>query len=215
MSGGNITRRMADPEFRNDQWNGRYESHVAPINQLVDQLQLPDGRGFMPYVAPMYGGVNARLLSVLRDPGPKTQPGSGSGFLSMENDDATAEAIAGYFSQAGIVAGDIVPWNAYPWYINREPSASELDAGVDPLKRLIEILPNLRVVMLHGGAASRGWKRFVRRFPNEVTRRQLVVISTYHTSRQAFWHANPSVREARRAKLIKAFGAAAHVLECG
>jgi hypothetical protein len=204
---------MADPVFRNDQWNRRYEPHIAPLNRLVDQLQLEGGRGFMPYVAPMYGGIHARLLSILRDPGPKTQPGYGSGFLCMENDDATAETIAGYFWMAGISAADIVPWNVYPWYINREPSASELDAGVEPLMRVVDLLPRLRVVMLHGGAAARGWKRFVARFPDVVSRRKLLVISTYHTSRQAFWHADPEVREIRRTHLIEAFAGAARELQ--
>jgi hypothetical protein len=105
-----MVRRMADGAFRNDQERRRYEDHIAPINRLVDQLSGLD-RGWPPYVAPMYGGVRARLLSLLRDPGPKTLEGAGSGFLSMENDDATPEAINGLFADAGIFATDIVPWN--------------------------------------------------------------------------------------------------------
>jgi hypothetical protein len=83
---------MADPVFRNEQWQRRFDTHIEPINLLVDELRISE-RGWLPYVAPMYGGVNARLLSVLRDPGPKTRSEDGSGFLSMENDDPTAEAI--------------------------------------------------------------------------------------------------------------------------
>ena len=203
---------MADAAFREEQQRHRYDAHVAPINRLVDELQQEGGPGRMPYVAPMYGGVEARLLSVLRDPGPMTQDGAGSGFLSMENDDPTAEAICGLFADAGIEARDIVPWNAYPWYINRAPTAAELEAGVAPLKRLIDLMPRLEVVMLHGGDAKNGWKRLMRRFPRLVPERGLHVISTYHTSRQAFWHLDPAVREARKAHLQESFREAARLL---
>src|SRR5688500_4453317 len=116
---------MEDKKFREEQWARRYDDHVAPLNLLVDELGKREGRNSVPYIAPMYGGVNARLLSLLRDPGPKTQTTGGSGFLSMENDDATAETICGLFAGADINAKDIIPWNAYPWYINRQPKAAE------------------------------------------------------------------------------------------
>jgi hypothetical protein len=161
----------------------------------------------------MYGGVNARLLSVLRDPGPMTQIDiGGSGFLCMENDDASAEAISELFAKAKIDASDIVPWNVYPWYINRAPKAAELEAGVAPLTRIIELLPKLRVVMLHGLSAHDGWGRLTRQYPKIVAERGLHVIKTYHTSRQAFWHPKPSVREARKKKLREAFQEAAQHL---
>jgi hypothetical protein len=203
---------MANEEFRQEQWERRYDEHIAPINRLVDELQVKSDRGWLPYVAPMYGGVNARLLSVLRDPGPKTRSGQGSGFLCMENDDPSAEAIVGYFSEAGIDPLDILPWNAYPWYINRNPSSPELEAGIEPLRRVIDMLPRLQVVMLHGGAAKSAWKRFERRFPGIIKERNLHVIKTYHTSRQAFWHADPSVREARKENLRQSFCDAARYL---
>jgi hypothetical protein len=196
---------MANEAFRQEQWEHRYDDHIAPINRFVDDLRSSPDRGWLPYVAPMYGGVNARLLSVLRDPGPKTRSDQGSGFLCMENDDPTAEAIAGCFSEAGIEASDIVPWNAYPWYINRNPTALELQDGIEPLKRVIDMLPRLEIVMLHGGAAKSAWKRFERRFPGIVKERKLHVIKTYHTSRKAFWHADPAVREARKENLRQSF----------
>ena len=105
-----MPRRMADPTFREYQWQHRYDAHVAPINSLVDSLCKPEEpeRSWAPYVAPMYGGIDARLLSLLRDPGPKTRLKGGSGFLSMENDDATAERICDLVSEARISAADMV-----------------------------------------------------------------------------------------------------------
>lgn len=160
----------------------------------------------------MHGGIEARLLSVLRDPGPMTQDDGGSGFLCMKNADATAEAISALLAAVEIDARDIVPWNAYPWYINRAPDRTELESGVEPLKDIIGLMPDLQVVMLHGGHAKDGWKRLIRRYPNLVAQRKLRVIATYHTSRQAFWHADLAVREARKEHLRASFQEAARYL---
>lgn len=200
-------RKMRDIKYRDEQFAHRYDEHIKPINQLVDRLRKcrGDEDESVPYVAPIYGGVNARLLSILRDPGSRTQGKEGSGFLSIENDDATAEHIGKLFAEAGeagIDIKDVIPWNAYPWYINnRKPKASELNDGVEPLKDLIDLLPKLQVVMLHGVSAKDGWKRFMRRYPNIVTERGLQVIGTYHPSRQAFWHPDPKTREDRKTDL--------------
>ena len=77
-------------------------------------------------------GVKAKkMLSTLRDPGTMTDSeGVGSGFLCLENDDATAERFAALLDEAGISPAQMNPSNAYPWYINRAPRARELGAGI-------------------------------------------------------------------------------------
>jgi hypothetical protein len=204
---------MRDPAFRSEQMAGLMAEHMAPITALVDGLRDEASGLWAPYVAPMYGGVNARLLSVLRDPGPKTNvERGGSGFLCMENDDATAARICGLFAAAGIDAHEIDPWNAYSWYINKAPTAAQLEAGVAPLVELMGLLPKLRVVMLHGGSAQSGWMRLTRRYPELENDRGLTVIATYHTSRQAFWHPDPAERARRTAHLSASFAQASNVL---
>jgi hypothetical protein len=61
-------RRMRDPRFRQQQLDGLRAPHVALINVLADELINPAGRGWVPYVAPLYGGVAARVLCIQRDP---------------------------------------------------------------------------------------------------------------------------------------------------
>jgi hypothetical protein len=73
-----LVRRMSDVEFRLRQYQRRYDPHVKPINELVDRLRDPQGRGWVPYIAPVHGGVDSWILSILRDPGPATQDGVGS-----------------------------------------------------------------------------------------------------------------------------------------
>jgi hypothetical protein len=201
---------MRDPQFRQEQVDGLRAPHVAPVNALVDELIDPAGRGWVPYVAPVYGGVYAGVLCVQRDPGPMTHSQyGGSGFLCPENDDATAERFATLLDEAGIAVSEILAWNAYPWYINRVPRAAELDAGVEPLRRVCGLLPELRVVMLHGGSARDGWARLARRHPALAARFE--VVPTYHTSSQAFI-GPPDVRAARMTALREAFARTASVL---
>jgi hypothetical protein len=202
---------MRDPQFKQQQLDGLRAPHVAPINALVDELIDSSGRGWVPYVAPCYGGVNARVLCIQRDPGPKTHSQhGGSGFLCPENDDATAERFAIHLDDAGIAVGTILGWNAYPWYINRLPRAAELEAGVEPLRQLLGLLPRLQVVMLHGGSARDGWRRLVRRHPDVAL--WLEVVPTYHTSSQAFI-GPPEIRATRMAALKTAFARTAQLLD--
>jgi hypothetical protein len=203
--------RMGDPRFRQQQLDGLRLPHIAPVNALVDELNDPGGRGWVPYLVPAYGGVAARILCVLRDPGPRTNAmHGGSGFLSPENDDPTARRFAALLDGAGIPVSEILAWNAYPWYLNGKPRAAELEAGVEPLRRLIGLLPGLRVVMLHGGSAQDGWHRLARRHP--VLAGGLEAIPTFHTSSQAFI-GTPEVRAARMTALARAFGRAARILQ--
>jgi hypothetical protein len=116
---------MGDAEFRSQQYQHRYDPHVKPINELVDCLRDPQGRGWVPYVAPVHGGVDSCILSILRDPGPATQDGVGSGFLCIENADPTAEQQCLAFADVGVTTADVVPWNAYPWYVNGSVASGE------------------------------------------------------------------------------------------
>jgi len=176
---------------------------------LVDELR-GEGRGWVPYLAPMYGGVDAEMLAILRDPGPMTHSGQrGSGFLCLENDDPAAELYARLLDEAGIAPNRMVAWNAYPWYINRKPTSAELAIGVEPLTRLLDRLPRLRVVMLHGGDAQAMWLKFAASYPHTADAH--AVLRTYHTSRQAFI-APKEERDRRMAHLRETFTAAARIL---
>jgi Uracil DNA glycosylase superfamily len=200
---------MREESFRRSQEEGLRLTHIAPLNALVDDLRT-EGRGWVPYLAPMYGGVEAEMLAILRDPGPMTDSSErGSGFLCLENDDPAAELYASLLDEAGIAPSRMVAWNAYPWYINRKPTSAELAIGVGPLKRLLDRLPRLRVVMLHGGDAQAMWLKFAASYPHMADAH--AVLRTYHTSRQAFI-GTKDVRDARMADLRETFAKAARIL---
>ena len=85
----------------------------------------------------------------------------------------------------------------------------ECQAGVEPLRRLCGLLPELRVVMLHGVSARDGWARLVRRHPQVVA--PLEVVPTFHTSDRAFIGSS-EVRADRMTALREAFARTASVL---
>lgn len=199
-----MARRMADPEFRSDQWKRRFDPHIAPINRYVEELR-DLGRGWAPFVAPLHGGVEARVLSILRDPGPATQDGAGSGFLCVENDDVTAETQCELLEGAGLRAADLLPWNAYPWYINRAPTASERRLGTPAIIQLLELAPAVEVVILQGNDARAAWHLVRTHHPEVLRARRLEVVETYHPSPQALRTRDPAERERRRLRRIEAF----------
>jgi len=205
---------MAEPVFRHQQNRDRYAPHVRPINELVDELR-GEGCCFVPYLAPMQGGTEARLLTLLRDPGPKTQDGTGSGFLCVENDDPSAEREAFTFAVVGISPSEFTPWNAFPWYINKNPTSAQLKLGVEPLVRLVSMMPRLRVVMLQGGAAQAAWKHLIKLHPRFANHPELLVIETLHPSLQALRHKDPAVRHQReQRRWDDALKAADRLREC-
>ncbi|PPF51231.1 hypothetical protein C5B94_14860 [Clavibacter michiganensis] len=201
-----MTRRMSDSAFRRSQEDAAETApHMAPVNAFVAAIREPDRAGFVPRVAPHHGGTDARVLSVLRDPGPKTQEGVGSGFLSIENDDPTAERQAALFAEHGIRDRDVLPWNAYPWFIDRAPGAVEGRLGARVLVELVALLPDLEVVLLQGRDAERIWRYAVELDPDLADGVRYAVLSTIHPSRSSLFHPDPAVREARTADQVATY----------
>ena len=176
-------RRMACPAFRADQHARLHEAHIKRITDLVEELSRVGNYGFIPYVAPLYGGINAEVLLIFQDPGPKTQSGTGSGMLCSENDDPTAELFSNCLDAAGLDVARTITWNAYPWYINKSPTASQLEAGLMPLRRLLDLLGNVSVVMLMGRRAEESWKRFCKHYPTESGHYKEVIKSLHPSGR--------------------------------
>src|SRR6266480_3026511 len=178
-------RKMRDPRFRQDQLSRCFDDkNVGPINRLVDELRRESGL-WIPYVAPLYGGTAAEILFVLQNPGPGTDDSaSGSGFLCTENDDPTAELFAECLDSAGLDVGRIMAWNAYPWALadGKSPNSTQLEKGVEPITRLLKLLPKLRVVLLMGAVAWNGWGRFAIKHPELAVRYR--VLPTLHTGRR-------------------------------
>lgn len=212
-----MAKRMSDPVFKAAQELGTHMPHVFEINSLIERLreaEPPEGRGWVPYIAPLHGGSTAPVLSVLRDPGPMTHEATGSGMLCVENNDESAALQCELLDDAGLAPMDITPWNAYPWYRHDQKSglaSQQITEGIEPLRQLIELMPALRVVLLQGGEAQTLWRRFTRQHPDIAGRYSAV--ATYHPGRTALRHPDPAERAARAARRIEAFHEVAALLE--
>jgi hypothetical protein len=76
--------------------------HVAPLTNYAASLRADGSQ--VPDFDPRDGGTAARVLFLFEKPGPMTAQRNGrrgSGFVSRDNDDPTAEGIFTFMQQAG------------------------------------------------------------------------------------------------------------------
>jgi hypothetical protein len=138
------------------------ERHIAPLTAFVRRLRDQLGEQTVPWFDPTEAGVEARILLLLQSPGPKVIPPVGSGFVSPHNDDQTAENMWGIQSEVGINRRDeLCTWNVVPWYVRRDKRLgnAEYSRARPMLRELLDLLPDLRVVVLLGGNAQAAWGR--------------------------------------------------------
>jgi len=133
--------------------------HIAPLAAYAAGLRTGPGIE-VPDFDPLDGGVGARILFLLEKPGPMTAPSrpgrKGSGFISRDNDDATAEAMHRFMHSAGLSRTDTVIWNVIPWWNGTiRVTPMERRAGVQELRNLLTLLPHLNTAVLAGRTAAR------------------------------------------------------------
>lgn len=169
--------------------------HVVPLCAFCSRLRA-EGRGVVPDFDPLDGGIDAEVLFLMEKPGPMTDDTNatgrtGSGFISRDNDDPTAEATLKFMESAKIARERSILWNVIPWWNGtRKISAAEHKAGSQRLAGLIDILPNLRVVVGVGARARKAEKM--------VAQKGLPFVLSAHpspinrASRPDLWAAIPS-----------------------
>ena len=103
----------------------------------------------------------------------------------MDNDDHTAHTMFQLIADSGVRREQLLLWNIVPWYVGddhriRGVKQGEIQEGADLLAELIELLPELAVVVTMGRAAASGWARVKGR---NVSR--IVTLGSWHPSGQA------------------------------
>lgn len=83
---------------------------------------------------------------------------------------------------------------------------------MEPLVRLIALMPGLRVVLLQGRDAQSVWRHLARSHTDLVRGRNLAVVETYHPGPQALWSPDPAIRQQRQQHRIDAYRRAAALL---
>lgn len=193
---------MRDPAFRAEMRATAFAPHIAPVNELVKALRQERPDLSMPLVAPHYDATTARVLSLLSNPGPRADGERGSGFLSTENDDGTAERLGTIYERVGARPIDVIPWNGFPWYVHdAHPNGLPLHLvaeGQSALHRLLLAVPGIRSVVAHGKDAHRAASLYFRDPEHRplIKSRGMRSWTTRHTGDRAF-SAPPAERERR------------------
>jgi len=167
--------------------------HIAPLAAYAARLRSRPGLE-VPDFDPLDGGIDARVLFLLEKPGPMTSPfrpvREGSGFISRDNDGATAETTRRFMLEAGLPRRDTVIWNVIPWWNGTiAVTAPERAAGLQELQSLLALLPRLHTAVLVGRTAARA----------RPILNRLRVLESAHPSPQvragyrAMWDAIPEV----------------------
>ena len=98
----------------------------------------------------------ASSLFLFEKPGPMTADQAGSGFISRNNDDPTAEATYNFMQQAQLPRKETILWNLIPWWNGtRKVTTEERNRGLSSLSELMSLLHRLKVIVLVGRNAER------------------------------------------------------------
>lgn len=132
--------------------------HIAPLIEYSNSVMARVGSGYeVPFFDPCDGGTNAQALFLLEAPGRKAM---GSRFISRNNPDPSAKMMFMTLARAGIPRQTTLLWNVVPWYVGnhtaiRAVTPDDIAASLSFLKELIDLLPNLKAVVLVGKKAQR------------------------------------------------------------
>lgn len=182
------------------------EPHVRALNDFVRDLRKERDERAVPWFDPDGAGVNARILFLAEAPGPQSTAQSGSGIISPDNDDQTAENTYRFRDAAGADPACLTHWNIVPWYVGdgskiRGATVTDLADAAPSLERLLGLLPRVRVVMLVGSKAQLGWERH-----RPASAAGLPTVACPHPSAT-----NVNTRPGTKDQIIEAFRAAVEI----
>jgi uracil-DNA glycosylase len=195
-------RRHRDAAFLAAKYARSTEPHVAPINRLAAQIAAATS-SVVPGADPDGGGTGARVLLLLETP--SRAGGYTTGLISVDNDDTAAANLWRGLDAVGLDRRLVLVWNAVPWYVGsadkiRSPTPAEITAGLAWLRRLLDLLPDLRVVACFGRAATRA----VLPLRPELLARGLTLLEAPHPSQRVYNRPGAQARERVHATLVTA-----------
>lgn len=176
-------------------------SRMAPLTEYVDRLRVDRHQNDIPYFDPTQAGTGARVLLLLEAPGRRgATVRRGSGFISPDNNDPTAENTWTLMRDAGLDRRYAVNWNVVPWYVGSDakldkPSSADIVAARPAARELLALLPDLKVVVLLGLVAQNAWAA--------LGVDQPATLRTWHPSGRSL-NGRPEYREHIRSTLAEA-----------
>ena len=150
------------------------------LMNVVNKIRQETGlTSEVPEFDPNNGNEMAKYLFLLEAPGAKAVK---TGYISFGNPDPSARNFKVLLEKAEIDRSEIAIWNTVPWYIGtsdkkriRAANGSDIQDGIQYLTNIIAELPNLKYIILMGGAARKAHV-----FLSKTTKARIV--SCHHTS---------------------------------
>ena len=208
---------LSAPSYRDRQWAERFDGPTEDVNVFIDGLNRRHlSHGMVPYIAPIHGGLNARVLGLLSSPPDNVTGAGGTKMLSVENDDDAARFVAEQLKSSGIAYADYLPWNAYPWPLGNgraDLTPDQVHLGADILAELMAHMPHLKVVIELGKGAPMQVHIRARRTHPELRARGITRIETYSPGPGGLFGArSEQQRQERNDERARAFRQAARIL---
>ena len=198
------------PHVLNQRQGAIYAEHVAALNSYVDRMRQETDES-IPYFDPLSGGVRAGVLILLQDP--SAVASEGSGFISRHNNDTTARNTMLACEESSLAYENCVHWNVVPWWVDnparpgKRSMRDEAERALPYTRELLMLLPKLRVLLLAGRVAHRGWAAATVADRTGALR-SIPMITCPHPGAQA-WNNQDKVTGRRNSELtIEAFRAA-------
>jgi len=132
--------------------------HMLSLTAYAESLRERLGSNvFVPDFDPLDGGSNAEFLFLFEKPGPKTDyRNGGSGFISRDNNDETANSVFDFMGQIGLERSRTLLWNTIPaWDDSRAFKGFHVRDGIKLLDELLPLLPKLKTIILVGRQAQK------------------------------------------------------------
>jgi uracil-DNA glycosylase len=145
----------------------------------------------------------------------------GSGIISPDNKDPTADAVHTAHTVTGLSRGDCAHWNIVPWVVYKtdkngdrtdewtSPKLPDVDCARPALQQLLTLLPDLQVVITMGDWALKGWSKHLTLSPPDTFPVTPVRLHVPHPSQR-----NTRAKDEARTRLNNAFTLARRISGC-
>lgn len=129
-------------------------THLEALEQWRTEYEATFSRP-IPHFDPGDAGTEARVLWLLEKPPSALLEEGGSGIVSVDNPDASAERCWIERSEANLRDGVLV-WNLIPYSVD-VPKSEDKAAGTRALRKVLRLLPRLEVVILCTQSVQTAW----------------------------------------------------------
>ena len=181
-----MVQRMADPTYRAQQWEQRYDPQIEDVNRLCDTLAESKPGSAVPYIDPIHDVDGCKIVSLFSNPGASLP----SGFVSFENDDVSSIRMAGIYEAVGLRPDAFMPWNAYPWYLpegkERALTMDQIADGVKPLLTFLQQVPRASALVAHGADAHKAARRLMKLENRAIAKRGFKIYEVRSPGERAF-----------------------------